>query len=412
MFSKSLGGIMPETDKFEKQKEIEQNAIVIKEGVSHHFGTITDPRRSHSVIHKLLDIFFMALCAALSGAETVEAIAIYAKEKENWLKEFLKLPGKVPSYNTFWWVFVLIQPAELQNCFVQWAKTIAPLSKGENVAIDGKALRGTADPDIPNSFVHMVSAWASNTNFTIGQLKVEGKSNEITAIPKLLDMIDIKDAVVTIDAMGCQTKIAAKIIDGGGDYILAVKENQPNLYDEIEHYFNNVNDIELELSECKMVESNNTKEKEKHGRIERRKVYATDAIEELLPQKNEWKGLKSIICVHSFRTIKEKTTNEKRYYISSLAPDPGRLGDVIRSHWGIENKVHWMLDVGFLEDKLKAKAGFIAENLAVVRHLSLNLLKSDKTTKYSIANKRLKAALNPDYLPQLLMGLISMASKT
>ena len=402
---------MTEKDKFEKQAEIEQNAVIIKEGIDHHFGGITDPRRPRGVTYKLLDIFFMTLCAVLSGAETVEAIAIYAKEKKDWLKGFLNLAGDVPSYNTFWWVFVLIRPADLQECFVQWAKTVAPLSKGEGIAIDGKALRGTADPDNPNSFVHMVSAWASNSNFTLGQLKVEGKSNEITAIPKLLDMIDIKDAVVTIDAIGCQTKIAAKIVDAGGDYILAVKENQPNLYDEIEHYFNNVSDSELELAECKLFESDNTEEKEKHGRIEKRKVYTTGAIEELLPQMHEWKGLKSIVCVHSFRTIKEKTTDERRYYISSLVPEPERLGNGIRSHWGVENKVHWILDVGFLEDKLKAKAGFIAENLAVVRHIALNLLKKDTTTKYSVANKRLKAALNPDYLPQLLKGLVTVRGK-
>lgn len=397
---------MTKNEKSEKQTEIEQNAISIKEGIDHHFGAINDPRRLRSITYTLLDVLFIALCAALSGAETVESIAVYAKEKKDWLKEFLHLHGDVPSYNTFWWVFVLIRPSDLQECFVRWAKTQTPLSKGEGIAIDGKALRGTTDPDHPNSFVHMVSAWASNSNFTLGQLKVEGKSNEITAIPKLLDMIDIKDAVITIDAMGCQTKIAEKIVDGGGDYILAVKKNQPNLYNEIEHYFNNVSDSELELAECQLLESDNTEAKEKHGRIEKRKVYATGAIEELLPQMHEWKGIKSIVCVHSFRTIKEKTTDERRYYIASLSPEPERLGNLIRSHWGIENKVHWILDVGFLEDKLKAKAGFIAENLAVIRHLALNLLKSDKTTKYSVANKRLKAALNPDYLPQLLKGLL------
>lgn len=399
------------TEKEKKQKEIEQNALAIKDGIEQHFGSITDPRRSRSISYKLIDIFFMALCAVLSGAETVESIAIYAQEKKDWLKNFLDLPGDIPSYNTFWWVFVLIKPTHLQDCFINWAKTMAPISKGEGISIDGKALRGTADPDNPNSFVHMVSAWSSSSNFTLGQLKVEGKSNEITAIPKLLDMIDIKGAVVTIDAIGCQTKIAAKIINSEGDYILAVKENQPNLYDEIEHYFNNVKDNELELAECQLFESDNSKEKEKHGRIEKRKVYSTGSIEELLPQMNEWQGLKSIICVHSFRTIKEKTTDERRYYISSLASDPEGLGRAIRNHWGIENKVHWILDVGFLEDKLKAKAGFIAENLAVVRHLALNLLKNDKTTKYSIANKRLKAALNPDYLPQLLKGLVSSKEK-
>jgi predicted transposase YbfD/YdcC len=252
----------------------------------------------------------------------------------------------------------------------------------------------------------MVSAWGSNSNFTLAQVKVDGKSNEVTAIPKLLDMMNIEGALVTIDAIGCQTAIAERIVDNGGDYILGLKENQPTLYDEVVNYFSQVNDDELKEAECQLFESSNKQEKEKHGRIEERKVYATGAID-FLPRKDEFKKLQSIICVCSKRTIGDKTSKEKRYYISSLLPDPERQGNAIRSHWGIENRVHWILDVTFDEDKLKAKTGHIAENLAVIRHIVMNLLKNDKKTKGSIAKKRFKAALNEAYFLEVLKGFFS-----
>lgn len=397
---------MTDEHKAARQREIEQASKPLKESIDQYFAPMVDPRRSNSVQHKLIDIFFITLCATLAGANTIESITMYAAERKDWLIKFLNLQNGIPSYNTFWWVFVLLKPSEFQECFIKWVQAIAPLTKGENVAIDGKALRGTSIPDDPNSFVHMVSAWGANSNLTLGQFKVDGKSNEITAIPKLLDMIDITGAVVTIDAIGCQTKIAEKIINNGGDYMLALKENQQHLFDEVEHYFNLVDENNLGDGECQLFSSDNSQEKEKHGRIEKRLVYTTSEIDSLLLHKDDWKGIQSIVCVHSFRTIKGKTSEEKRYYITSLPSLAERIGGVIRSHWGIENKVHWTLDVGFLEDKLKARAGNIAANLAVLRHLSLNLLKMDKTTKRSIENKRFKAALNNDYLEDLLKGLI------
>jgi predicted transposase YbfD/YdcC len=400
-----LQGICMSAKENEVKAEIhEQVAEWLKESVLQYFGHMTDPRRrSRSVLHKLLDIIFMALCAMLSGARDLPSIALYVKEKEQWFTQILNLKKGVPSENTFWWVFMLINPSEFEQGFVQWIQIVAE-RVGGIVAIDGKTLRGTVDADHLHSSVHMVSAWSSMCNFTLAQLKVEDKSNEITAIPKLLDMIDIKGSIVTIDAMGCQTKIVEKIIANGGDYLLAVKENQPHLYYELQNYFNQVKDEDLEIAECQLFHSSNETEKEKHGRKEERKVYSTGAIN-FLPQKNEWKGLQSIVCIRSKRTIKEKTTEEARYYISSTPPNAAQQGIAARIHWGIENKVNWMLDVGFREDTIRAKAGNIAENLAVLRHMALNVLKNDKETKLSIAKKQFKAAINNEYVLKLLRSI-------
>lgn len=401
---------MAKRDRSSQECEIEKVSGIIKATVVQHFGQLTDPRRTNSTTYSLVEIIFITVCAVLCGAEDLDDVATFAQEKQDWLKSFLDNADAVPCYSTFWWIFVLLKPEELERCFVEWVQALVSLKPGENIAIDGKALRGTTDAKNPNSFVHMVSAWGSNSNFTLGQVKVDGKSNEITAIPKLLDMIDIEGALVTIDAIGCQTAIAAKIVDNGGDYILGLKENQPHLYDEVVNYFSQVTDDVLEEAECQLFETSNKLEKEKHGRIEKRKVYATGAID-FLPQKDDFKKLQSIVCVYSKRTIEGKTSEEKRYYISSIQPDPERQGEAIRSHWGIENRVHWILDVTFDEDKLKARTGHIAENLAVVRRIVVNLLKIDKKTKGSIAKKRYKAALNEKYFLEVLAGFFSMVQE-
>ena len=395
---------MARKDQLKRQKEIEEAGSSIRDIVDQHFGDLTDPRRAKSVRYRLLDIIFITLCAALCGANDLDAVVVYAKEKEAWLKRFLNLSKGVPCYGTFWWVFALLNASELEKCFVKWVRSTVPFKENESIAIDGKALRGTANSDRSNSFIHMVSAWSSSSNFTLAQMKVDGKSNEITAIPELLDAMEIEGAVITIDAIGCQTKITKKIIDNGADYIIGLKENQKKLYDEIVNYFDQVEDDDLENAECLMIETSNVSEKEKHGRIEERKIYTTGAID-FLPQKEEWTGLKSIVCIHSYRDVAGKISREKRYYISSLSADPKRQGNCIRSHWGIENRVHWVLDFAFQEDGLKAKAGNIGENMAVMRHMTLNLLKSEKSSKASIPKKRFKAALNEDYLLTLLVGL-------
>ncbi|MCE5294630.1 MAG: ISAs1 family transposase [Chlamydiales bacterium] len=398
---------MAKNDKSAQALENQISTELIKDTVNQYFGSLRDPRLTNRTTYSLVDILFVTICAVLCGAEDLEDVATYAQEKREWLQSFLNVSDQIPCYSTFWWTFVLLKPEDLERCFVDWVQALITVQTGETIAIDGKALRGTNDPKRSGSFVHMVSAWGANSNFTLAQVKVDTKSNEITAIPKLLDMMNIEGAVVTIDAMGCQTAITEKIVDSGADYILGLKENQPHLYDEVVNYFSQVVDDELEEAECQLFVSENASEKEKHGRIEVRKIYTTGAID-FLPQKGNFKKLQSIVCVCSKRTVGDKTSEEKRYYISSLPSNPERQGDAIRSHWGIENKVHWVLDVAFNEDKLKAKTGYIAENLAVIRHIVVNLLKNDRKTKGSIAKKRFKAALNEGYFMEVLKGFFTL----
>ena len=292
---------------------------------------------------------------------------------------------------------MFLKPEALQGCFLSWMKDMSKVRKGKVIAIDGKAQRGTANPEKPNSFVHIVSAWSSHNQLTLGQVKVEGKSNEITAIPKLLKMIDVKGSIVTIDAMGCQKDIAAEIRAQGADYVLALKGNQGSLYDEIENLF-----VQMKPNGQEGLDYDKYEEHEKHhGREEHRIVYATDELD-FLPQKDAWKDLQSVVCVCSERTIKGKTSLEDRYYISSLPSSAQELASHIRSHWGIENCAHWTLDVAFREDEQRAKAGHIPENLSLLRRISLNCLKQDKSVKAGIEIKRQKAGWDNDYLLSLL----------
>lgn len=298
---------MAKNDKSAQALENQISTELIKDTVNQYFGSLRDPRLTNRTTYSLVDILFVTICAVLCGAEDLEDVATYAQEKREWLQSFLNVSDQIPCYSTFWWTFVLLKPEDLERCFVDWVQALITVQTGETIAIDGKALRGTNDPKRSGSFVHMVSAWGANSNFTLAQVKVDTKSNEITAIPKLLDMMNIEGAVVTIDAMGCQTAITEKIVDSGADYILGLKENQPHLYDEVVNYFSQVVDDELEEAECQLFVSENASEKEKHGRIEVRKIYTTGAID-FLPQKGNFKKLQSIVCVCSKRTVGDKTS--------------------------------------------------------------------------------------------------------
>lgn len=377
------------------------NSTAFRKSLEEHFGNLEDYRRQGSTRYHLIDLLFITICAVVSGANDLKAVAMYAQRKRQWLTSILALGDDVPSYTTFWTVFVLLSPSALDRCFVQWVQSkigTANQADGCNISIDGKAQRGTAEKGKPHSFVHIVSAWAATHNLTLGQLKVEGKSNEITAIPQLLDMIDPKGATITIDAMGCQTAIADKIVDKGGDYILALKGNQGHLSDEVQNYFNQAEKIDFEGVVCDAVGSKNCS----HGRIEKREVYSTEDID-WLPQKGEWKSLKTLIMVKSERTIFGQSASiERRYYISSLPADALRVSNAIRGHWGIENQVHWILDVAFREDEQNANAGNIAENMSMIRRLSLNLLKQEKTAKCGIEIKRQMAGWDGEYLLKVL----------
>jgi predicted transposase YbfD/YdcC len=375
-----------------------ENSAAFKESLEESFGELEDYRRQGSVSYLLIDILFITICAVISGANTLKAVAIYARRKESWLVEILHLSGGVPSYSTFWTIFALLDPLALEKCFVEWVQSRVKLKDGDIVCVDGKAQRGTAEAGQPHSFVHIVSAWAATHQLTLGQLKVDGKSNEITAIPKLLDVLDIEGTTVTIDAIGCQTDIAEKIIEKGADYVLALKGNQETLADEVQNYFTQAEEIDFDGVECDALGSKEVG----HGRMELREVYVTEDID-WLPQKDRWRNLKSIIMVKSERIVAGQSSSyERRYYISSLSAHALKIANIIRKHWGIENKVHWILDVAFREDDQRADAGNIAENMSLIRRISLNLLKQERSAKCGMEIKRQMAGWDNEYLLKVI----------
>lgn len=365
-----------------------------------HFGEIDDPRYHHSPPHLLLDIITIALCAIISGANDWEAVAAFGRAKEAWLRTFLRLPNGIPSADTFERVFAQIDPHQFQASFMRWVAAISHLKAGEVVAIDGKTLRGSDDPRNDRKAIHMVSAWASQNHLVLGQVKVDDKSNEITAIPELLRLLALPGCIVTLDALGCQTEIAAQIVAQGADYVLALKENQGHLYREVVRLFN---DALTEPSRGIPIETAQTIEKG-HGRIEKRQAWTISQPDYLkyLDPTGRWAGLETVVRVDSQRQINQQHSQETRYYISSLDGEPKLLNTAVRTHWTIENQLHWVLDVAFREDDSRVHRGHAAENLAVLRHIALNLLKQERTSKLSFHNKRLRAAWDTDYLLQLL----------
>ncbi|MEI6268409.1 MAG: ISAs1 family transposase [Methylococcaceae bacterium] len=361
-----------------------------------HFSSILDPRMNRRKLHKLGDIFFITLCAVICGADDWVSIETFGKAKEVWFTEVLGLENGIPSHDTFGNVFAVINIEEFNSCFSRWVNDLVDLSGGEIIAIDGKCLRRSMDTASQKAAIYMVSAWATQNQLVLGQQKVDDKSNEITAIPKLLMQLNITGAVVTMDAMGCQTKVAAQIIAQGADYMLSLKGNQGNLHKDVKLFFESENT-------CPAVgyESYDGG----HGRIETRTVRATVAIDWLQERHPHWVGLKSIVAVTAKREIKDKATEETRYFISSMdASDPKRLGQVVRSHWGIENNLHWVLDHAFDEDSQRARLGNSAANMTVIRHIALNLIKSEKTAKVGVKNKRLKAGWDENYLLKVVLG--------
>jgi predicted transposase YbfD/YdcC len=365
-----------------------------------HFSGITDPRVDRTKRHKLIDILVIAICATICGAEGWEEFELFGQSKIDWFKRFLELPNGIPSDDTFRRVFARISPCQFQQSFLEWVRSVYDLTQGQVIAIDGKQSRRSYDRASGKSAINMVSAWASDNQMVLGQVKVDDKSNEITAIPELLELLEITGCIVTLDAMGCQTDIAAKIIEKEADYVLAVKGNQGNLYDDIKAYFDWALADKFELTRF----TTDATTDHQHGRIEVRRCYATSDCD-WLRKKGEWRGLRSIVMVERERTILgEETSRERKYYISSLEADARQLGRSIRSHWSIENQLHWVLDMGFREDESRIRKEHSPENVATLKHIALNLLKQERTTKVGIKSKRLKAGWDEGYLLKVLYG--------
>lgn len=363
------------------------------------FDDLPDPRVEGRCDHKLVDIILIAICGVLCGADSWVGIATVGKAKESWFRQFLRLEHGIPSHDTFGYVFSKIDHEAFQTRFVRWVESVFRVTKGQVIAIDGKTSRGSHDKSIGKDAIHLVNAWASATGIALGQRKVDGKSNEITAIPELLHLLDVSGCIVTIDAMGCQTKIAQVIRDEKADYILRVKDNQSRLKQDLEDWFaygdsQHVAAMNMDFHQTTHKTS---------GRIEIRRCWVVrDALAfEHIRHYDGWADLNSIIRVQRERREGEHIAHDTAYYISSLTASAGVILEATQHHWAIENSFHWVLDVTFGEDLSRIRTGESAENMAVLRTIALNLLKQD-TSKSSLKQKRFRAAMDNDFLFHLL----------
>jgi len=377
----------------------------ISEKIEQHFSEMEDPRIDRTKLHKLVDILVIAICAVIAGADNWEDIEEFGKARVEWLKTFMELPNGIPSHDTFNRVFARLNPEQFQACFMKWVMAVSEIIGAQVIAIDGKILRRSHDKGIGKGAIDMVSAWATANSLVLGQVKVDEKSNEITAIPQLLEALEIAGCIVTIDAMGCQTDIVEKIIEKEADYVLALKENQGNLYEDAVRLFD-----DLEDSQYKAYEFDYDKTVDKdHGRIEIRECWTISdpAILQHLRGFENWKNLTTISHIRAERRIGEERSCEDRYHIASFSRAT-RVLTAVRSHWGIENKLHWVLDIAFDEDRCRVRKDHGPENFALLRHIALNLLKHEKTCKRGIKGKRLLAGWNQDYLLKVLAGLANL----
>ena len=367
-----------------------------------HFATVEDPRIDRTKAHGLLDIIVIAVCAVVCGADSWVDVEDFGHAKLAWLRRFMPLPNGIPSHDTFGEVFARLDPAQFQTSFLNWVRAVMEVTGGQVIAVDGKTLRRSHDHRLGKDAIHMVSAWATANRVVLGQIKVDEKSNEITAIPALLQVLDLAGCIVTLDALGTQKEIAQTIVAREADYVLALKENQGHLYDDVQATFEDAAQHQFQA-----VPHDYHKTVTKgHGRLEIRECWTISRADylEALRDYTLWPQLHSIGMVQAERRVGATTSVERRYYLSSLAGDAAQLSDAIRSHWGVENGLHWCLDIAFREDESRIRKGAGDQNFAVLRHLALNLLKQEKTAKVGIKAKRLKAGWDEAYLLKVLAG--------
>ena len=368
--------------------------------LTEHFGSLVDPRIDRTKRHNLMDIVTIALCGVIAGADSWVDVEAFGKRKVEWLRKMLDLPNGIPSHDTFGRVFAKLDAQQFERCFTEWVLAVREVLQGDVVAIDGKRVRRSHDRYIGKDAIHMVSAWASASGVALGQTRVDGRSNEITAIPRLLEMLQVEGCIVTIDAMGCQKEVASKILEERADYVLAVKRNQGRLHKDVHDLFDLARKSGFDSLDHDYHETVNAG----HGRVETRRCWAVSDLDHIryVDDGGQWPGLTTLVMVEGERLVGGMTTVESRYYISSLPNDASVLLNAVRSHWSIENQLHWSLDVTFNEDGSRVRSGNGAENFSVLRRMALNLLKAEKTTRRSLAGKRKDAAWDNDYLLKVL----------
>ena len=367
--------------------------------LAHHFADLTDPRIDRSRLHELLDIVAIAICAVVAGADSWDDIEDFGNAKIDWLGTFLDLPNGIPSHDTFRRLFERLDPAEFQKGFLGWIGALHEATERQVIAIDGKSLRRSFDRAGGKSALHLVHAWATANHLLLGQVAVDQKSNEITAIPVLLEMLSISGAIVTIDAMGCQKEIARTIRGREADYILALKANRERLFEQVVAFWDRACARLMKGPDI----GYDRQWSEGHGRTEARRCWATSDLD-WLEGREEWKDLKSVVFIESERFIGESLSVETRYYLSSLPNDARLLNQAVRSHWGVENSLHWVLDVTFQEDRSRIKKENAPENFGLLRRLALCLLKKESSSKRSIKGRRLRASWDQGYLQRVLCG--------
>jgi len=362
-----------------------------------HFADLPDPRVARTRLHALLDVLTIAICATIAGADGWEGMAAFGQAKESWFRRFLRLPNGTPCADTFRRLFARLEPEAFGRCFTAWMRALAGSTEGKLVALDGKTLRHSFDTATGTPALHAVNAWLAENRLVLAHVPVDDHSNEIPALPKLIGMLNLEGAVVSVDAMGCQVAVAEAVLAAGADYVMTCKGNQPSMRDDVAAFFEHAGRLPFAFIPHTYDETDDAG----HGRLERRRVWCADVVGRF-PARERWPGLRSIALIERERTEGEETSVDRVYILTSLATDAAKLGALVRGHWGIENQVHWVLDVAFREDDCRIRDGHGPANVSLLRKLALNLLKRETSKKRSIALKRLQAGWNEEYLEKVL----------